>query len=198
MCIRDRIVTELKTKLKKFKSYADAAAKKHENNLADMAKFESMMVDSISKFNAVTDRYKKEVENLLRDSEKETTSERVLAAWRMISLGLSIQILKEESETSKDRNESMRKAQNIEERNGVRENVAITAKAIIIPSFKKYITSFNSITTFFTELLDDLETLQVEGQKEYFENLYSKSDDIREICRLFPSVMVEVRTDLAV
>merc|ERR1711902_452329 len=100
------------------------------------------------------------------------------AAWKVIALDLSIEVLKEESETSKDRNESMRKAQNYMERNKVRENVAITAKAIIIPSFKKYIACFNSIATFFSDLLDDLEKLDENGQKEYFDNLYSKSADV--------------------
>jgi hypothetical protein len=140
------------------------------------------------------------VEILERDfgKEKETASKKVLAAWKVIALGLSIEVLKEESETSKDRNESMRKAQNYRERNKVRENVAITSKAIIIPSFKKYIASFNSVATFFSDLLDDLEKLDVNGQKEYFDHLYSKSHDVKQICSHFPSVMIEVETDLAV
>ena len=209
--IKDRselidVVEEMKIKLSKFKTNAGVIVKKHTRNLTEMAKFESVAVNSISKFNAVTERYKKEVEILEKESQKGagSSSRRILAAWEMITLGLSIQVLKVENEESRKNEENetekkrMKEAERIQEKNKLRENIAITAKAVVIPSLKNYFGSFRKIAGFFSDLLDDLETLDENQENEYFESLHSKSNSVKEICGLFPSVMVEARTNLAV
>ena len=195
------IVTELKSKLENAKANATAISEKHQSNLIELASAEVIVVDSLSKFNEVTDRYRAEMKILEEESRKEpAVKKNVLAAWDIMSLGLSVQVMRQESETSKDKNELMRRAQNIKERNGVRENIAITAKAIIIPSLKKYISNFRNIATFFSDMLAELETLNEDeiGRRDFFYRLQLRSAEVKETCSQFLSAMIEVRTDLAV
>ena len=186
---------ELKDDVKRFKTKADEVAKKEEKILKDLANVEVKVVESLGKFNDVTDRYKKEME-ILEEGSK--VPKKILAAWKLISLGISIEVTKEESRC--DKSDLSRKAEFIRKRNEIRENIAITTKAVIIPSFKKYTSCVKSLAKFFNDLLEDLEKGRTEEAdvREFFDQLQQGSADVNETCTQFITAMSEVRTDLGV
>ena len=198
--LEDEIVTDLKRELKDFKSNAAAVSENHETSLIELAHFEGKVVESLSKFNAVTERYKREMQMLEKETDLKE-KKKILAAWDIMSLGLSVQVTREESETSKCKDELMRKTQMIRERNELRENIATMTEAIIIPSFRKYIASFKSIETCFSVTLDDLEKApdhDIDNYfKGFFDSLHSRSDEVKDVCNHFIAAIHEAKTDLA-
>ena len=143
----------------------------------------------------------REMETLEKNSEHETLSKKILAAWKLISLGISIEVTREESQqSSSEKSNLLRKAEFIRKRNEVRENIAITTKAVIIPSFKKYILCIRSLAKFVSVLLEDLDKVNSKEAdvKEFFDRLQLGSADVKETCNLFLAAMSDVRTDLGV
>ena len=192
---------ELKSDVKRFKTEADKVTEKQEAVMKALANTEVNVVKSLGKFNDVTDRYKREMETLERNSENETLSKKILAAWKLISLGISIKVTREESQSSLEKNDLLRKAEFIRKRNEVRDNIAITTKAVIIPSFKKYMLCVNSLAKFFSVLLEDLEKVNTKIEadvKEIFNKLQLGSTPVKETCTQFIAAMSDVRTDLGV
>ena len=114
--------------------------------------------------------------------------------------GISIEVKKEESQASTDKDDLLRKAESIKRRNDIRETIAITTKAIIIPSFKKYNHSVRGLAKFFSDLLEDLERLKTEEAdvREFFGRLQKSSAGVKETCTQFHTVMSDVRSDLGV
>ena len=192
---------ELKSDVRRFKTEADKVTKKQEGDMKALANTEVKVVESLGKFNDVTDRYKREMETLEKNSEHETLSKKILAAWKLISLGISIEVTREESQQSSlEKSNLLRKAEFIRKRNEVRENIAITTKAVIIPSFKKYILCIRSLAKFVSVLLEDLDKVNSKEAdvKEFFDRLQLGSADVKETCNLFLAAMSDVRTDLGV
>ena len=192
---------ELKSDVKRFKTEAEKVTKKQEDDMKALVSTEIRVVESLGKFNDVTDCYKREMETLERDSENETLSKKILTAWKLISLGNSIEVTREESQSSLEKSDLLRKAEFIRKRNELRDNIAITTKAVIIPSFKKYMLGVSSLAKFFSALSEDLEKVNTKEEadiKEIFNKLQLGSADVKATCSQFIAAMSEVRTDLNV
>ena len=76
----------------------------------------------------------------------------------------------------------------------------ITTKAVIIPSFKKYMLCVRGLAKFASVLSEDLDKVNAEEAdvKEFFDTLQLGSADVKESCTQFIDAMSEVRTDLGV
>ena len=193
----------LKSDVKRFKTEADKVTVKQEGVMKALVNTDVNVVKSLGKFNDVTDCYKKEMETLEKDSENETLSKKILEAWKLISLGISVDVAKEareESQSSLEKSELLMKAEEIRKMNEVRENIAITTKAVIIPSFKKYMLCVRGLAKFVSVLSEDLDKVNAEEAdvKEFFDTLQLGSADVKETCTQFIAAMSEVRTDLGV
>merc|ERR1712115_324496 len=105
---------------------------------------EMNMTESLEKFNAVTEAYKKEILNLEKASDEGVNLDKIVKSWNILR-DLSLQLVTHKSETDLEQETKRKEAETLQEQNIMRENIALIAKAIVIPSVKKYVFSFEKL-----------------------------------------------------
>ena len=194
-------ISEMKTDLVKYKADITRLEKTQSSYVSKLSNVETKVVESLEQFKALTARYEKAVDDLKMEPDNTSSTDTILATWNLITLGISVQVLQQETEPKGKEEERLKEAIKKRDMKDLREKIAITTMGIVIPSVKSYINSFAQIGDFFSNNIMAVDHIICEGESEaieFFHQMKARSEEVKAACRLFSSEMCEVRTNLAV
>ena len=195
------IISEMKTDLVKYKAEITRLEKNQSSYVSKLSNVETKVVESLEQFKALTARYEKAVDDLKMESDNTLLTDKILATWNLITMGISVQVMRQETEPKGNEEGRLKEAIRISEMKDLREKIAITTMGIVIPSVKSYINNFSQIGVFFSNNIMAVDHIICVGESdaiEFFNQMKARSEEVKAACRLFSSEMCEVRTNLAV
>ena len=189
--IMSKAINDMKKDVIQFKENVTKLENTQQDLTRELVNMEFTIIESLEKFKEVTESYKNYVNDLEAECKMKTFLDTVLEKWSLITKILSVneEPMKHHEPQNKDIDTEIRVA------------IAIKTKAIIIPSMKKYISSLSQLPNFYDSILEDLEEISNVEESDalnYFKNMNSRSDEVKEACSQFMSEMSKVRTDLSV